>query len=196
MALTRKALKAMGLTEEQVESVVEMHTEVTDKLKEQLNEAKEKADKYDSAKQELDDIKAKGDYKQKYEDEHKAFEDYKKDQADKAEYEKKASAFKEMCKEVGISAKRIDAVARVSADHIKGIKFDKDGKPENADDIKAKIKEENADFIQTSQTVGTNTTNPPASTGGNKKSKEEIYAIKDPVERQKAIAENHELFGF
>lgn len=35
MALTRKALKAMGLTDEQVDSIVEMHVETTDALKEQ-----------------------------------------------------------------------------------------------------------------------------------------------------------------
>lgn len=32
MALTRKALKAMGLTDEQVDSIVEMHVETTDAL--------------------------------------------------------------------------------------------------------------------------------------------------------------------
>ena len=30
MALTRKALKAMGLTDEQVDSIIEMHTDTVD----------------------------------------------------------------------------------------------------------------------------------------------------------------------
>ena len=36
----------------------------------------------------------------------------------------------------------------------------------------------------------------PPQTGKVTKTKEEIYAIKDTAQRQKAIAENHELFGF
>ena len=33
MALSRKSLKAMGLTDEQVDSIIEMHTETVDGLK-------------------------------------------------------------------------------------------------------------------------------------------------------------------
>ena len=36
MARTRKSLKAMGLTDEQVECIIEMHSETVDGLKEQL----------------------------------------------------------------------------------------------------------------------------------------------------------------
>ena len=35
MGLTRKALKAMGLSEEQVDSIIEAHTEVVTALKEE-----------------------------------------------------------------------------------------------------------------------------------------------------------------
>ena len=45
MALTRKALKAMGLTDEQVDSIVEMHVETTDALKEQRDAFKADAEK-------------------------------------------------------------------------------------------------------------------------------------------------------
>ena len=45
MALTRKALKAMGLTEEQVESIVEMHLEVKNDLEEQIKTYKADAQK-------------------------------------------------------------------------------------------------------------------------------------------------------
>ena len=45
MALTRKALKAMGLTDEQVDSVIEMHTETAEALKQQRDEFKANADK-------------------------------------------------------------------------------------------------------------------------------------------------------
>ena len=81
MALTRKSLKAMGLTDEQVDSIIEMHSETVDGLKEQVNTYKEDAEKLSNVQKELDDLKAAGDggYKEKYEKEHKAFEDYKAD---------------------------------------------------------------------------------------------------------------------
>ena len=45
MALTRKALKAMGLTEEQVDSIIEAHTETVDALKSMVNAYKADAEK-------------------------------------------------------------------------------------------------------------------------------------------------------
>ena len=39
MSLTRKSLKAMGLTDEQIESVIEMHTDTVSGLKEKLETA-------------------------------------------------------------------------------------------------------------------------------------------------------------
>ena len=62
--------------------------------------------------------------------------------------------------------------------------------------IKKDASEEWADFITTTTQKGADTTTPPANTGGGKMTKEEIFKIKDASERQKAIADNHELFGF
>ena len=85
MALTRKSLKAMGLTDEQVESIIEMHTETTDGLKADVSKYKTDAEKLAEVQKELEALKAKGDdgYKEKYEKEHKAFEDFKTEQANK-----------------------------------------------------------------------------------------------------------------
>ena len=71
MALTRKSLKAMGLTDEQVDSIIEMHTDTVDGLKEQVNTYKADAEKLPNVQKELDDLKAMGDggYKEKYEKE-------------------------------------------------------------------------------------------------------------------------------
>lgn len=81
MALTRNALKAMGLTKEQEDSIIEMHTDTTDGLKKKLTDAEAKAADYDKLKSDYDELSKKsgdGDgYKEKYEKEHKDFEDYK-----------------------------------------------------------------------------------------------------------------------
>ena len=81
MALTRKSLKAMGLTDEQVDSIIEMHTDTVDGLKADINKYKGDAEKLPGVQKELDDLKAAGDdgYKEKYEKEHSAFEAFKTD---------------------------------------------------------------------------------------------------------------------
>lgn len=197
MALTRKALKAMGLTEEQVDSIVEMHTEVTDDLKAKLKVAQEKADNYDTVKKELDGIKAKGtdDYKQKYNDEHKAFEDFKKSVENEKAFETKKSVFAEIAKKVKVSDKRINSIIRLEKDYIDKLELDKEGKfTGNSEDVEKFIKDNYDEYIVTSNKQGANTETPPNNTGGTM-TKEEILKIKDTTERQKAIAENSELFG-
>lgn len=197
MALTRKALKAMGLTEEQVDSIVEMHTEVTDDLKTKLKAAQEKADNYDTVKKELDGIKAKGsdDYKQKYDDEHRAFEDFKKSVENEKAFETKKSVFTEIAKKVKVSEKRINSIIRLEKDYIDKLELDKEGKLKSDSEAVEKFIKENYDeYIVTSNKQGANTETPPNNTGGTM-TKEEILKIKDTTERQKAIAENSELFG-
>ena len=75
------------------------------------------------------------------------------------------------------------------------IELDEDGKIKDADKIVNSIKEDWSEFIVTETTKGADTETPPNNTGG-KMTKEEIMKIKDSNERQKAISENHELFGY
>ena len=57
------------------------------------------------------------------------------------------------------------------------------------------IRRDWADFIVTSSRRGATVPTPPG-LGGARRSRDEIMAIADSRERQRAIAENHELFGF
>lgn len=100
MALTRKALKAMGMTDEQVDSIIEMHTDTVDGLKADISKYKGDAEKLPGVQKELDDLKAAGDggYKEKYEKEHKAFEDFKKDREAKDTRAAKENAVMEYLK--------------------------------------------------------------------------------------------------
>ena len=59
----------------------------------------------------------------------------------------------------------------------------------------AAIKQDWGEYVAVTQTRGASVANPPT-TGKATRSKDEILSIKDTAERQKAIAENHELFGF
>lgn len=76
MSITRKLLKGMGLTDEQVDTIIEAHTETVDGLKADVSRYKADAGKLAGVQKELDDLKAAGDggYKSKYEKEHSNFE--------------------------------------------------------------------------------------------------------------------------
>ena len=96
MALTRKLLKGMGLTDEQVDTIIEAHTDVVDGLKDELAESKKSAARLAEVEKELNDLKAKGDdgYKDKYEKEHSDFEAYKAEIAEKETQAQKADIFR------------------------------------------------------------------------------------------------------
>ena len=198
MALTRKSLKAMGLTDEQVDSIVEMHTETVDGLKDKLKTAEEKANKLDDVQKELDGLKANSgdDYKAKYEAEKKAFADYKADQTAKETKAAKEKAVKAYFEGKNITGANLDIAMRGCRDEIGAIELDGD-KIKDTAALDALVNGTFAGLVVTKSVHGAQTANPPANNGGkNYKTKEEILAIKDRTERQNAIAENHEMFGF
>lgn len=193
MALTRKMLKAMGIEEEKIDQIIEAHTETVDALKEQRDNYKKDAEKLQGVQKELEELKAEGDdgYKEKYEKIHKDFEDFKKAQANRETEEAKKTAYRNLLKESGISEKRIDSILKVT--DLKDLKL-KDGKFENADDLKNGIQKEWSDFVVKKEEKGSNPANPPGGGGGGSMTKEQILAIKDRGERRRAIAENQSLF--
>lgn len=190
--LTRKMLKAMGIEDEKIDEIIDAHTETVDGLKDSLKAAKADADKLKAVQKELDELKSTNgdDYKAKYEKEHSDFDEYKKTVANEKATAEKRSLYRELLRECGVDAKRIDSVMKVA--DIDAAKV-KDGKIENAEDLTKSIKSEWADFIATDTTRGANVQNPPSGSG-TKKTKDEILAIKDTRERQQAIAENIDLF--
>lgn len=195
MALTRKMLKGMGLTEEQIDTIIEAHTDTVNALKDERDQYKENAEKLPGVQKELDDLKEKAGegFEQKYKDLQKEYEDYKKEQQDKADRAAVSDAYKEMLKEAGVSEKRIPAVMRVA--DLSGVKLDKDGNIKDKDKLVESVKEEWSDFIQAKGAKGADTKTPPDNNGGTL-TKDDILKIKDAGERQQKIAENHELFGF
>lgn len=198
MALTRSMLKGMGLTEEQVSAIIDAHTETVDGLKDSLKAAKADADKLKAVQKELDDLKStKGDdYKSKYEKEHADFDEYKKTVANEKATAEKRSLYRELLRECGVDAKRIDSVMKVA--DIDAAKV-KDGKIENVDDLTKSIKSEWADFIATDSTRGANVQTPPQGKGNTKMTREEIFRkdehgkyVHSTQERINAIQENLE----
>ncbi len=202
MALTRKALAAMGIEPEKIDQIIEMHTDTVNGLKDDISKYKADADQLKTVQKERDDLKAElakngeEDWKSKYDKVQKDFDDYKKADKAKAELIKKTEAYKALLLEVGISAKRIDQILKVSAEEIAKVAFDDEGKVKDADKFKESIQKEWDGFIAKEGEKGADVSTPPSNNGG-KLSREEIYKkderghyVLSTAERQKAIAEN------
>lgn len=194
MALTRAFLKSMTLTDEQISAIIEEHSATVTGLKGEIIKYKEDAEKVPDLQKKLEGYE-KENWKGKYEKEHADFEGYKTEQDKKASYNAKEAAYKKMLEDSGVSSKVISLALKASKETIDNLKIGTDGKFENAAEVEKGIKEAYADYITTETTQGANVSNPPGGEPG-KMTKEEIMEIKDAGERQKAIAENHELFGF
>lgn len=194
MALTRAFLKSMTLTDEQISAIIEEHSATVTGLKGEISKYKEDAEKVPELQKKLENYE-KDDWKGKYEKEHADFEGYRAEQDKKASYNAKEAAYKKMLEDSGVSSKVINLALKASKETIDNLKIGADGKFENATEVEKGIKEAYADYITTKKTHGANVSNPPGGEPG-KMTKKEIMEIKDAGERQKAIAENHELFGF
>lgn len=203
MSLTRKFLKAMGIEDEKIDQIIDAHSETVSALKDEMAEYKADAEKLTGVQKELDKMKKdaeeaekkgeKDPYKVKYDAIKEEYENYKKDIETKETKANKEKLYTELLKEAGVNEKRIAAVIKVS--DIDSLEIDSDGKLKDAAKLTDSIKEEWADFISKTETKGADVSNPPKG-GGKGTTKDEIMKIKDAGERQKAIAENHELFGF
>lgn len=186
MAFTRKMLKALNIDENAIEQIMDAHLEVVDSLK----AYKDDAEKLPNVQKELDDLK-KENWKQKYEDEHSSFESYKTSQNEKEKNTAKETAFRKLISEAGISDKRVETVLKATG--IKDITLDDDGNIKDGENLKKTIRDSWSEFVVQNSTGGAST--PSAGGNGGTMTKADIMKIKDSHERQKAIAEHHELFG-
>jgi len=155
-------------------------------------------DRYNTKKTLADELQTKldesTDLQGKYDKLKTEYDAYKNEQEAKEVRVQKQDAYKEILKSLNIPDKRWTAI-------LKTVNFDElkmtDGKLDDVEKLTKEAKEEWGDFIVTTKETGVSSANPPANNGGKStRTKEEIMAIKDTTERQKAIAENHELFGF
>lgn len=201
MAITRKLLKGMGLTEEQQDTIIEAHTDTVNGLKADIDRYKADAEKLPGVQKELDDLKGKGDdgYKAKYESEHKAFEDYKKTVDAEKTTAAKEKAVESVLKKIGVSEKRLQSVAKLAkADGLlDALELNDDGAVKEADKLEKSLKDSYSEYITTTSTKGADTPTPPANSGGANLTMADIYKkdekgryVMDYEARLKAIEEN------
>lgn len=175
MALTRSLLEGLGIPKDQIQIIIEAHTETTDGLKKQRDQYKADADKYKADAEKLpivtkerDELKAvqtnPDEWKEKYEKEHSDFEAFKAAQTEKETAGKKETAYRELLKTAGVAEKRIDTIIKVT--DIKGLELTEDDKLKDSDALTKTIKETWSDFITTTEETGAETHTPPETSGG------------------------------
>ena len=165
MALTRKFLEALGIEQAKIDEIISAHTEVTNALKADRDNYKEKAEKYDETKTELDKAKSelekvnKDEYKTKYESLESEFNKYKTDIAEKEVKVKKEEAYKKMLKEIGVNEKSIDVIVKVK--DLSSLNLDDKGNIVDVDTLKESEKKDWEGFIIESEVHGQTPSTPP-----------------------------------
>ena len=193
MALTRKLLKGMGLTDEQVDTIIEAHTDTVDGLKADVTRYKADAEKLPGVQKQLDDLKAAGDggYKEKYEKEHSAFEAFKTDITAKESKAAKEKAVRAYFESKNITGANLDLAMRGCGEEMSA--FELDGE---------KIKDTKSLDALVDGTYKSLVSKPAVrldmgarlNEGGKPMTKDEIMKITDRAERRAAIAANMDLF--
>ena len=211
MSLTRaqitEILSKAGVPADNMDSAIKEiiagHTASVDALKEKITNLEDANKTAETTKTELekakkdlktaqDALKAAEPYKGKYEQEHADFEAFKADAAGKESKAKADTALTKLLTEQGYSATGIAKIVKYG-----GLtpEFDADGNITNTDAIMQSVSSEWGEYHNSPvKTEGVQTAQPPATKAGGM-TKEEIMNIKDTTARQKAIAENPEMFG-
>ena len=168
-------------TDEIENELIALHIGVVDPLKDELAEIKKKVDTEES------------DYKTKYESEKEAFAKYKADVEAKETSAAKEAAVRRYFDGKNIKGANLEIAMRGARKEIDGVELDGE-RIKDTKSLDELISGTYKGLVSREVERGVDVAKPIANTGG-KRSKDEIIAIKDPAERQKAIMENHELFG-
>lgn len=160
----------MGLTEEQVDSLIDMHTDTIDALKKERDGYKADAERLPEVQKELDAANEKlktaenDGYKAKYEKEHADYEAYKSEVAARRANAAKTEAYRALLKETGLRGEKLIETILGTADLSK-IELE-NGRIKDADGIAANIRTEWADYIGEITETGAKVETPPKA-GGN-----------------------------
>lgn len=190
MALTRRFLKALNISDEVIDEIITAHTDVTDDLKTQLKTAQ-------GAQKQLETITAERDELQKKLNDTTQSDRISELEKQLSEYQtretnaQKRTALTALLESAGIDKRGFARV--LAATDLDGIELDGEN-IKDPEKLTEKLKTEWADLLVTDTT----STAKPATPHVNEASgitKEQIMNIKDKSERRMAIAQNLGLFN-
>lgn len=218
MGFTRQWLNARGYEKDQQEELIGEHIAVVNALKTQLADveakleaAESKVSEYDKVKDELKMVKQnlkdttdkltaaekdRDEYKSKSETTAADIEKLKSDYEAKETASKKENALRTELKNGKYSDEAMTVIFDSKKDYASKIEFGEDGKATNLADILSEITTAYPQYTPKQKTTGTNPATPPANGGGNAgMTWDEIDKIKDPEQRQLAMAKNMKSLG-
>lgn len=177
MALTRNMLKAMGLNDEQVSSVIEAHVETMDAVKKERDTYKSRAESVDTLTRERDEYKQKAEKAGDSAKVQAEFDAYKA-KVEKAELNgKKARALDVAFKDAGVQRDSFRN-SMIKAWDMDSVELDEKGAIKDMDGLKAAVNKDYADFIATEKSNPLPKNDPPA--GGNQRYTREDIAKMTP----------------
>lgn len=193
MPLTRKFLREKGIEDETViQEIIDAHMETVTPLKAYRGEAERLTGELSTAQEQLKEANrklesaGKDDYKEKY-------EALVKENQQKEVRTAKEAALKGLLGELGISEKGQSLALKYT--NLDTVELDSAGKLANVAAVKEAVLADWGDYKETRNQTGADVKNPPNGSGGKPTlTRDQIMDIKDPVERQTAIAENITLF--
>ena len=185
MSLTRKLLKGMGLTDEQVDTIIEAQTDTVDGLKEQVKNYKADAEKLPNVQKELDDLKAAGDggWEEKAKDFEKKYNDLVAENKNKETKAAKESAAKAFFESKGITGNSLEIAMRGSSAEIAALDLDGE-KIKDSSALDALVNGTFKALVSTTTTKGANIPNPPVTTTNKAYSADDIRKM-SPAEINK-----------
>lgn len=190
MALTRKFLKALGVSEEAIEEIITAHTDVTDELKTQLKTAQDAQKQLDAVTAERDDLQKKlNDPAQanRVAELEKQIAEYQ----NRETTAQKRTALTALLEKIGIDKRGFARV--LTATDLDTIEMDGEN-IKDADKLAESLKSEWSDLLTEPGATGKPPQTPPQNPGNGGMTKEQIMAIKDRDERRVAIAQHLDLF--
>lgn len=165
MALTRKMLKAMGLEESVIDSIIDAHSETVEALKKQRDDAQAEAGKVEDLTRQLNEANTKlstaGDAAKVQAD----FDAFRQQVENEKREAAETADVLAICKDAGITRDSFLRAVGREFDRSK-IQRGEDGAISNRDALVEYVRKDFADFGSTTEERGTPPVTPPA--GGNK----------------------------
>ncbi len=165
MALTRRALKAMGIDDEKIDVIIAMHTETVDGLKADIERYKTDAEKLPEIQKELDALKAAGDngLQDKFDALKREYDAYKNEITQEKAKTAKEAAVKSYYESKGITGKALEIAMRGSGAEIAALEMDGD-KIKDTKALDELVSGVYADLVQKTEVRGQTGGNPPENT--------------------------------
>ena len=195
MALTRKLLKGMGLTDEQVDTIIEAHTDTVDGLKADVSKYKTDAEKLTDVQKELDDLKAKGDdgWKEKHDKLKGEFDKYKGDVEAKETKAKANNAVRSYLESKNITGDNLDLAMMACESIIASAELDGE-KLKDTTALDTLVGSKFKRLVTHTETKGANTANPPANNGNSGVTKADFQKM-SYKDRLQIYNENPDLYN-